>query len=74
MPPESTGCTVWLNGEAVQTAAANLHALLAERGFDATQRAFACAVNGAFVPRGRWAEQALAAQDRIDIVAPVVGG
>lgn len=74
MQPESADRTLWLNGQAVQTRAGTLHALLAERGLDAPQRAFACAVNGTFIPRARWAEQALAAQDRIDIVAPVVGG
>jgi sulfur carrier protein len=66
--------TLWLNGEAVQTAALTLQALLDARGLDPTQRPFVCAVNGEFVPRARWVERALAAEDRIDIVAPVVGG
>ena len=66
--------SLWLNGEVVQTAALTLQTLLDARGLDPSQRAFVCAVNGEFVPRARWAERALAAGDRIDIVAPVVGG
>ena len=63
-----------LNGSEVQSAATTLQALLLERGLDPTQRAFACAINGTFVPRAHWAAQPLRGNDRIDIVAPVVGG
>lgn len=35
---------------------------------------FAVALNGNFVPRARYAEVPLAEDDRLDIVAPVVGG
>ena len=49
-------------------------ALLGRFSFDPAQRAFVCAVNGCFVPRSQWAERQLAAGDRIDLVAPVVGG
>ena len=63
-----------LNGTEVHSAALTLQALLLERGLDPTQRAFACAVNGMFVPRAQWAAQSLRGNDRIDIVAPVVGG
>lgn len=34
----------------------------------------AVAINGDFVPRSRYAEQAVNAQDHIDIVAPIQGG
>ncbi|MBW4046384.1 MAG: sulfur carrier protein ThiS [Proteobacteria bacterium] len=63
-----------LNGTEVHSAALTLQALLLERGLDPTQRAFACALNGVFVPRARWAAQSLRGNDRVDIVAPVVGG
>jgi sulfur carrier protein len=73
-PRSNVQHTLWLNGEAVQTAALTLQALLEARGLDPSQRAFVCAVNGEFVPRARWAERALVTDDRIDVVAPVVGG
>jgi sulfur carrier protein len=63
-----------VNGERVASAAPTLAALLVERGFDGGAGAFACAVNGQFVPRASWAAQTLAAGDRIDVVAPVTGG
>ncbi len=63
-----------VNGQAVRSQACTLAQLLAERGFDARQASFACAVNGCFVPRAHWDRQALRAGDCVDIVAPVVGG
>ena len=77
-PPGFAGDTavrrLELNGKAVQSAAPTLQALLLEQGLDPAQRAFACALNGLFVPRTHWAAQPLRGNDRIDIVAPVVGG
>lgn len=35
---------------------------------------YAVALNRQFVPRQRYAQQALQAQDRIDVVQPVTGG
>jgi len=35
---------------------------------------FAVAVNGQFVPRSRYASQALSEGDRLDVVQPVAGG
>ncbi|MDE1953319.1 MAG: sulfur carrier protein ThiS [Betaproteobacteria bacterium] len=66
--------SIRFNGEAMQTAAPTLQALLDARGLDPTRQVFVCAVNGTFVPRTRWAGQVLAADDRVDIIAPVVGG
>jgi sulfur carrier protein len=34
----------------------------------------AAAVNGAFVPRGRWADTVLVDGDAVEIVAPMQGG
>jgi sulfur carrier protein len=65
---------VSVNGAVLDSAAATLHELLLERGYDAARGAIACAVNGSFVARARWPEHAIAEADCIDIVAPVVGG
>lgn len=63
---------VSLNGEAIDTAAPTLEALLVELGFAGAR--VATAVNGAFVPRGARAAQRLSPGDRIEIVAPRQGG
>ncbi len=68
------GAALSVNGVAARSAAATLRALLAERGLDPDSGGFACAVNGAFVPRAQWAAQALRDGDCVDIVAPVTGG
>jgi len=47
MPPESLASalslSLSLNGQSLRSAAANLHELLAERGFDPARGGFACA-------------------------------
>jgi sulfur carrier protein len=63
---------VIVNGEGADVQAANVAALLAEMDFPFTQ--VAIAVNQRVVPRGRWAETALAAGDRIEIITPRQGG
>ena len=69
----SSGLSVQINGEPVQTSSATLADLLTERGYDATQ-ALACAVNRHFVPRTLWAQQVLQPGEAIEVVSPVVGG
>ncbi|CDW95440.1 MULTISPECIES: sulfur carrier protein ThiS [unclassified Thiomonas] len=69
----SSGLSLQINGEPVQTSSATLADLLTERGYDATQ-ALACAVNRHFVPRTLWAQQILQPGDAIEVVSPVVGG
>ncbi|WP_411881480.1 sulfur carrier protein ThiS [Polaromonas sp. YR568] len=64
---------VSLNGEAIETDAATLQALLLARGYQ-LQGAFACAVNSTFVPRPKWPAHGLQNGDRIDIVTPITGG
>lgn len=64
---------IFINGEAVQTQAPNLQALLLERGHS-LDSAFACAVNNQFVPRVQWAQRLLAVGDRVDVIAPITGG
>lgn len=61
-----------LNGEGIETHAATLEDLLAERGFEAA--CVATAVNGAFIPRGARAAAALQAGAKIEVLAPMQGG
>jgi len=35
---------------------------------------FAAAVNGEFVPRGRYADTLLQADDQVELLSPIVGG
>jgi sulfur carrier protein len=68
-PPSAT---ILVNGERVATGARTLADLVAEQGFAET--AVATAVNGAFVPRAARAAMQLAADDKVEIVAPRQGG
>ncbi|WP_254806462.1 sulfur carrier protein ThiS [Polaromonas sp. JS666] len=68
-----TRLDISLNGEAIQTDAPTLQALLLARGYQ-LQGAFACAINNSFVPRPQWPERVLNNGDRIDIVTPITGG
>lgn len=61
-----------VNGEVMETAAATLADLIA--GLDLAGATVATARNGDFVPAGARAETRLAADDRIEIVAPRQGG
>ena len=65
--------TVWLNGEALQVAADTTVADVASgRGVPA--RGVAVAVDGAVVPRARWAATPLADGARLEILTAVQGG
>lgn len=61
-----------LNGEARETAAQTLQALLDEAGFG--EATVATAVNGDFVPAGLRDAHTLSAGDRIEVLAPMQGG
>ena len=61
-----------VNGEAIETGASTVAALVAELGSDALQ--VATALNGDFVPRSARAEAKLGVDDSIEIVAPRQGG
>jgi len=62
-----------LNGESRHVPAAHtVAALVAELGL--AGQAIALAVNRNVVPRGRWHESTLAAQDQVDIVRAIGGG
>jgi sulfur carrier protein len=64
--------TLVVNGSDVETAAATLDELIAERGLAGTR--IATARNGDFVPARARAETALKSGDRIEIVSPRHGG
>jgi sulfur carrier protein len=61
-----------VNGERTKTAAASLGELVAQLGFGEGQ--VATALNGDFVPRQARADTRLAADDKVEIVAPRQGG
>lgn len=61
-----------INGEATQSEAGDLAALLCE--LDLAEAVVATALNGDFVPKGERGETALGDGDRIEIVAPMKGG
>jgi len=63
---------ITVNGEATDTDARTLAALIARLGYKAS--AVATARNGDFVPRGARADTHLAPGDSIEIVAPRQGG
>lgn len=63
---------VLVNGEALATAAATLHELVAERGLAGLR--VATARNGDFVPERARAKTMLQRGDRIEIVSPRHGG
>ena len=63
---------VTLNGEAAESAAETLAALLSE--LDLADAVVATALNGDFVPVRRRAHTPLHPGDRIEIVAPMQGG
>jgi sulfur carrier protein len=64
--------TIHVNGEATRTGAATVAELIAELGYSDAE--VATARNGDFVPRAARPQTKLAADDRIEIVAPRQGG
>ena len=62
-----------VNGERHHVAAHTTLAQLVE-ALEVPDQALALAVNRTVVPRQQWAERALAAQDKIDIVRAIGGG
>lgn len=64
----------YINGEEVKLTAEqeDLSALLHRQGFCGEH--FAVAVNGCFVAKAKRASQAIVANDRIEVLAPMVGG
>lgn len=63
---------VIVNGRETKVAARDIAGLIAEMDYEFTQ--LAIAVNQRVVPRSRWAEHALNAGDKIEIITPRQGG
>ena len=63
---------VTVNGEQKDVAATRIDALLGELDYAGTH--FAIALNYDVVPRGRWADTALAEGDTVEILTPRQGG
>jgi sulfur carrier protein len=61
-----------VNGERIETQATRIDALLAE--LDYTGAHLAVAVNYDVVPRARWSETPLKADDAVEILTPRQGG
>ncbi|HYE51035.1 MAG TPA: sulfur carrier protein ThiS [Azospirillaceae bacterium] len=63
-----------VNGRSEDRPPGPLLDLLRAQGVDPAARGVAVAVNGAVVPRARWADHALAEGDDIEIVKVLQGG
>jgi sulfur carrier protein len=63
---------VIINGEAHEITSTSVDALLGELDYEGTH--FAIALNYDVVPKSRWAETALKADDEIEIITPRQGG
>jgi len=65
---------ITLNGKPRDTAPATLADLLTAEGHDPAARGIAVALNGAVVPRSRWAETPLPDGAAVEIVKIMQGG
>jgi sulfur carrier protein len=63
---------VTVNGEEREIISASVDALLSDLEYEGTH--FAIAVNYDVLPKSRWAETALKAGDKIEIITPRQGG
>jgi len=66
--------TLTINGEARQTAASTVTALLTEEGVKLDAKGVAVALNGAVVRKLEWSATVLAEGDTVEIVKPFSGG
>ena len=66
--------SITVNGAIGPLDAPTIAALLTQRGIALERRGIAVALNGAVVPRTRWADTALAAGDVIEIIKALAGG
>jgi sulfur carrier protein len=74
MAVESTIERITVNGVSEPLAAADLAALLREKGIDEAARGVALALNGAVVPRAAWSGTRLTGGDVVEIVRARQGG
>jgi sulfur carrier protein len=66
--------SIKVNGAVTPLDAPTIAALLAQQGIALDRRGIAIALNGAVVPRARWAETALVPGDAIEIIKALAGG
>jgi sulfur carrier protein len=74
MADVAQAATLKINGVEEPLSAPTVAALLAERDIQMNGRGVAVALNGAVVPRARWATTALNAGDTVEIVRAMQGG
>jgi sulfur carrier protein len=68
------GGTIQVNGADRPLDIETVAALVASLGIDPGARGIAVALNGAVVPRARWAAAILAAGDRVEVIRAMQGG
>jgi sulfur carrier protein len=73
MEPE-TLLDLHVNGARETLAVATIADLLDHKGVDAARKGIAVALNGAVLPRARWAEHKLASGDAVEIIQAKQGG
>ncbi len=66
--------TITVNGEARDTTADSVHALLHEVLGDAPAAGTAVAINGDVVPQSAWSHTSVGAGDAVEILTAVQGG
>lgn len=66
--------TVTVNGEPRAVVGLTLAELVVELGLPPTGRGVAVAVAGDVVPRGEWAQRALEAGERVEVLTAIQGG
>lgn len=66
--------TIQVNGADRALDTPNVAALVTALGIATDARGVAVALNGAVVPRARWAAAALAAGDRVEVIRAMQGG
>ncbi|CAO3414393.1 sulfur carrier protein ThiS [Azospirillum doebereinerae] len=69
-----SAASIRVNGREEPLAAGSVAEFLAGRGIAEGARGVAVALNGALLPRRRWAETVLATGDSLEIVRPIQGG
>jgi sulfur carrier protein len=74
MADVAQAATLKINGVEEPLSAPTVAALLVERDIQMNGRGVAVALNGAVVPRARWATTALNAGDTVEIVRAMQGG
>lgn len=65
---------IFVNGEQRERTVATIDALLAAEGIDGASGGVAVARNGEVVPRSKWSQTPVEADDRIELVHIVRGG